>query len=198
MKYVCCSGTQENRQHGERFPFSIRAAEIDDGDILPALENAAGMVFRTIPALAHLVDGEDLPVARYKELISKRASWVAVDSGSSLVAFLCGETERNVLHLWELGVLPAVQRRGLGRALVNHAIEFAKQESCKAITLTTFREVPWNAPFYESMGFKIVDLDKHERLSAILRKETKRGLEIELRCAMMLSLDERVSEFDGR
>jgi GNAT superfamily N-acetyltransferase len=177
----------------EHFPYRIRAATVDDAYSLPALENAAGVVFRTIPALAHLVDGEDLPVNRYKELISKGASWVAVDSTSLLLAFLCGEIEQGVLHLWELGVRPDVQRRGLGRALVDHSIEFAKQKNCVAVTLTTFREVPWNAPFYKSIGFVTVDLGEHERLFALLRDEAKRGLEIELRCAMILSLDERVS-----
>ena len=170
-------------------PFAIRPATADDAVSLPALENAAGALFRTLPDLAHLADGVDLSVERYEELISAGASWVTVDATGNLVGFLNSSIEQASLHVWELGVHPCAQRRGLGRQLMKCAVNFARLQGCGDVTLTTFRHVPWNAPFYRSIGFDIFDPTGNQRLVSIMNDETRRGLEVELRCAMRLPLD---------
>jgi GNAT superfamily N-acetyltransferase len=62
-------------------------------------------------------------------------------------------------HLEQLSVRPSMTRRGHGRALV----EAAKRESTlrgrKRLTLRTYADVPWNAPFYRSCGFVECDPD---------------------------------------
>jgi len=58
-----------------------------------------------------------------------------------------------------------------------------------AMTLTTFRDVPWNAPFYRSMGFALIgpgELDP--RLAGLLAKEASMGMPAERRCAMRRTL----------
>jgi hypothetical protein len=58
-----------------------------------------------------------------------------------------------------------------------------------ALTLTTFHDVPWNAPFYSRVGFEVLSAsDFDERLSALLRKEVEEGFAEGTRCAMRLSL----------
>ncbi len=41
--------------------------------------------------------------------------------------------------------------------LLERVIESARQMGYPAVTLTTFREVPWNAPFYTRLGFAMLD-----------------------------------------
>lgn len=170
-------------------PFRIRLAEARDADAMPSLENSAGTLFREIPALAWLADGADLPAERYRDLIAEGASWVIADSDDRPVAFLSASREADALHIWEIGVRRDLQRRGLGRRLCVHAIETARHWGLAAITLTTFRDVPWNAPFYARLGFKTLEGSAMDaRLAALLETEAEHGLPTHLRCAMRLGL----------
>lgn len=58
-----------------------------------------------------------------------------------------------VCNLEQLSVHPAHARQGLGRALVNAAKRHAADRGHARISLRTFADVPWNAPFYRSAGF---------------------------------------------
>ncbi len=164
----------------QEMPF-ICPALPEDAALLPAIERSAGERFRSIPALAWIADADDLPVARYRALIAAGASWVAMDSAP--VGFLCAEAVGGALHIWEMGVVLDRQRRGIGRALIDQAIAFARTEDLYTVTLTTFRAVPWNAPAYRTMGFVTVPDDRCDaRLSALLNAESAAGLAD--RCAM--------------
>ena len=80
-----------------------------------------------------------------------------------------------------------LQRLCLARRLLDAAATWAPTRGLKAITLTTFRHVAWNAPFYARYGF--VELSATaigERLRAMVRAEESRGLPN--RCAMRLTL----------
>jgi hypothetical protein len=53
------------------------------------------------------------------------------------------------------------------------------------VTLTTFRTVPWNMPWYLRLGFEIVATEElGPVLLSILRDEKRRGLDPETRVAM--------------
>jgi GNAT superfamily N-acetyltransferase len=56
-------------------------------------------------------------------------------------------------HLEQLSVLPSNTRRGLGRALVEAAKAEASQRGYEWMTLRTYADVPWNAPFYSTCDF---------------------------------------------
>jgi len=53
-----------------------------------------------------------------------------------------------------VAVAPAAQGRGLGRALVTHGVELARADGCPAFLETG---TPRNVPFYQSLGFQVVD-----------------------------------------
>ncbi len=42
----------------------------------------------------------------------------------------------------------------MGRALVAYAADCARDRGLAGLTLTTFTDVPWNAPYYERLGFR--------------------------------------------
>lgn len=76
-------------------------------------------------------------------------------------------------HLEQLSVLPEFGRRGIGRRLVDAARTEARNRGHRRITLRTYRDVPWNAPFYASCGFVVSEPDTPLLLSLI---ETERAL----------------------
>jgi ribosomal protein S18 acetylase RimI-like enzyme len=95
----------------------IRIARQSDAAAFPAIENSAGQLFRVIPDLAWIADGEDLSEAQYRALISKGASWVATDPQDRPIGFLAADIQDGALHIWEFAVAWDQQRRGIGRAL---------------------------------------------------------------------------------
>lgn len=58
-------------------------------------------------------------------------------------------------HLEQLSVLPSHGRRGIGRQLVQAALSEARRRGYTEVTLRTYVDVPWNAPFYSSCGFTV-------------------------------------------
>ena len=58
-------------------------------------------------------------------------------------------------HLEQLSVHPDHGRRGIGRQLVHAALDESVRRGNQRITLRTYAEVPWNAPFYATCGFAV-------------------------------------------
>ncbi|MFE6994428.1 GNAT family N-acetyltransferase [Microbacterium sp. NPDC057659] len=61
----------------------------------------------------------------------------------------------SAVHLEQVAVLPRFGRRGFGRRLVDEALRVAADRGHEEITLRTYADVPWNAPFYASCGFRV-------------------------------------------
>ena len=56
-------------------------------------------------------------------------------------------------HLEQLSVHPDHAGHGIGRALLRAGCDWAAAHGYAEITLATYRDVPWNGPFYASEGF---------------------------------------------
>ncbi|MGQ9425205.1 GNAT family N-acetyltransferase [Gilvimarinus sp. F26214L] len=167
----------------------VRKAAAADASLLPDIERSAGKAFLTIPDLAWIAEDDVQPLDRHLELIAGGNSWVAVDEGDAPIGFLSAERIGDRLHIWELAVLHECQGRGIGRALLGEAVESARSQGCLAVTLTTFRDLRWNQPFYESVGFRMLGGGEIPAdLQAILDREIANGLPGEKRCAMRLPL----------
>jgi len=116
--------------------------------------------------------------------------WVAllddVPVGFALVAML----GNGAPHLEEIDVDPAHGQRGVGAALVRAVCEWASRRGHRDVTLTTFREPPWNMPFYARLGFEEIPADEWtEELAAVVREEAGRGLDPNRRVAMRYRLE---------
>lgn len=165
----------------------IRPTLARDVALLPALERSAAQAFRQLPALAWLADGAVMTEADHLAYVSAASSWVAVDEHDTPVGFLCATVAGDALHIDELSVGLQAQGHGLGRRLLDRASASARQHGQRCLTLTTFAEVPWNAPFYQRYGFVPLSVGQLDaRLSAVLAAELAHGLHN--RCAMRLSL----------
>lgn len=78
-------------------------------------------------------------------------------------------------HLEQLSVLPSYGRRGIGRRLVEAALTATRNRGYEQITLRTYVDVPWNAPFYSSCGFVVSDPDT-PLLRKLVKVESELGL----------------------
>ena len=115
--------------------------------------------------------------------------WVMAEGDGTRGALLAARIEEHRLHILEFDVHRRHQGQGLGRRLLAFAIDEARRRGLAGLSLTTFRDVPWNAPFYASAGFEIVERDAATPLlTAYLDREAARGLDPVRRCAMVLNL----------
>lgn len=169
--------------------YAVRKARIADTGRLLEIERSAGQAFLTIPNLAWLADDDVLSQSDHRRLIDYGAIWVAVDCHDLPVGFLCGEEKDDDFHIWQLAVRHDLQGRGIGTALIAAAKDWAVTRQMAALSLTTFRDIAWNAPFYAKLGFALLaERDLPDRLRLILLKEAAAGLAVDRRCAMLLSL----------
>ena len=105
------------------------------------------------------------------------------------VGFAATQACADALHLWELAVRHDAQGRGAGRALMAAVCDLARRRRLAAVTLSTFRDIPWNGPFYARLGFgELSATDLNPRLAAVLAREAELGLDVAARCAMRLDL----------
>lgn len=126
----------------------VRLAEAQDLPLLAEIDDRADMLFR--------VAGIDLPVIPFPEDAMHDARAVFV-SGRPPVAFVRVDEVDGLAHIEALAVIPGRMRRGLGSALLEAACGWARSSGYRAITLITFADVAWNAPFYTARGFVEVE-----------------------------------------
>lgn len=162
--------------------FEIRLARSEECDRIVAIEDEAGRLFASAGLPADLPGMEP---AMVELAIAQRRVWV-VDEGDIAVGFALVWHRPGAIHLRELDVHPDVMRRGLGRRLVEHVVEQSRRQGVDRVTLTTFRDVPWNAPLYQRWGFVIVEPEQLGPWMVRLREDERfEGFDRWPRCAMV-------------
>ena len=136
--------------------YVVRPARGDDLPALVDVERAAGALFRDV-GMDAVADDEPLSVAVLAAYQRDGRAWVAAGEGDVPVGYLLIDVVDGCAHVEQLTVDPAYARRGLGRALLGMADGWARDRGLVALTLLTFAEVPWNAPYYARLGFAVVD-----------------------------------------
>jgi GNAT superfamily N-acetyltransferase len=127
------------------FGEQARPARPDELARLPAIEDAADELF------AHHGIGPLPPATTdVASLAGARAILVA---GDPVTGFARLEEVDGSAHLEQLSVHPTQARRGVGTALLRASVDWAAAQGYRAVTLCTFADVPWNAPFYRRHGF---------------------------------------------
>lgn len=170
------------------FEARIRAAKAGDAELLPEIERSSGEAFRDVPDLAWIADDGVMSAEQHAPHIAAGGVWVA-ERKTRIVGFISAEAFPDAWHIWQMALASDQQKLGLGRALLEEVIEAARVRGASVVTLTTFRDVAFNAPFYARSGFRILAADElNERLQDVLANERAHGLPGERRCAMRLEL----------
>jgi GNAT superfamily N-acetyltransferase len=122
----------------------VRPARPGELALLPDLEEASDTLFAALGI-------GPLPAASTPEDLAAALAVLVV--GDPPQGFVRIDPLAGGAHLEQLSVHPDHGRRGLGRALVRAAVDWAGQAGFGEVTLATYRDVPWNGPFYVSEGF---------------------------------------------
>jgi GNAT superfamily N-acetyltransferase len=155
----------------------IRPAAPAELPALQDIERAAGAPFRDL-GMPEIADDEPPALDVLDRYRRAGRCWVAADERDRPDAYLLAEPVDGALHIEQVSVHPRAARRGVGRALLAHAADRAREEGLTSLTLTTFTDVPWNAPYYERLGFRpLPDEDLTPGLRAIRATEAAHGLD---------------------
>lgn len=165
---------------------TVRPTRPGDVTALPAIERAAGERFRDYPELAWLTEGEVISAEQHLDYAERGLSWLAL-ANDQPVGFILAELHASSLFIVELSVHLDWQGKGIGRRLIACVADQARKRGLASLTLTTFRDVPWNAPFYARLGFEMITTLTPE-LREKREEETAHGLAYDARCAMRLPL----------
>jgi 4-diphosphocytidyl-2-C-methyl-D-erythritol kinase len=167
---------------------SIRPARLDEVERLGSIEAGASELFAGTDVCADL-NGSIYNPGELAELIEQGQVWVACFGDDVAVGFVIVLKMDDVLHIEELDVLPEFGRRGIGTALLEHACRWAAENGFSAATLSTFRDIPWNAPFYHKHGFRILEPREFTPWICTMREtEARNGLRLETRVIMRREL----------
>lgn len=134
--------------------YSIRPALASDLLSMPAIEYEAGQRFAGagMAEIAAMTREDLFPQDIARRLASEGSVWIAAHAERP-VGFAAAEAADGYGFLYELDVLPAHAGHKLGWSLVNAVEVWARAKGLKGLTLATFRDIPWNRPYYERMGF---------------------------------------------
>jgi GNAT superfamily N-acetyltransferase len=150
----------------------IRRARFGDLPALQEIERAAGVLFREI-GMPEIAEDEPFSIEVLSGYVTAGRAWVAVESVADPAAdredattvgvdavpagYLLADLVDGNVHVEQVSVHPRFSRRGVGRLLIDRATEYAAGVGAPALTLTTFADVVWNAPYYRRCGFEVMD-----------------------------------------
>lgn len=175
--------------------YTIRRAQASDLPLLGAIEKRAGDLFEQA-GWPPMTDDDILDRAELEAAQAAGRLWVAIGADGAPVGFALAvvlpddlggdyDAETPHGHLAELDVHPDHMRRGIGRALVETVCAWARAAGYPYVTLTTERDLPWNAPAYARMSFRIVPPEAWSpAMAAVVEAERGRGLDIRTRVVM--------------
>lgn len=169
--------------------YTLRLATADDLEAMRDVERDAGRRFLEFPAdtgLHEIADDDPPALDVLAAYLDNDAAWVVTDDADgSVVGYAVASMIDDDAHLDQVSVRCGHQGRGLGTALIGAACDWAIDLAFEAITLTTFRDVPFNGPYYRQLGFEIVPERRcGEELRSLREHERFIGLDVQPRVVM--------------
>lgn len=113
-------------------------------------------------------------------------AWVATGPSGAAIAYILVDVLGVWAHIEQVTVDPDQGRRGIGSTLIAHVERWAAGRKLRGLSLTTFSGVPWNAPYYERLGFThLPDTEWSSGQRAVVRREKQHGLDTWPRTVMV-------------
>ncbi|HET7357377.1 MAG TPA: GNAT family N-acetyltransferase [Nocardioidaceae bacterium] len=163
---------------------TIRPAVEADLPLLVRIEVEAGALFRTVG----LDEVADHPVHEddYRPALADERAWVAERDGE-VAGYIYAEQVDENAHIEQVSVSPDHAGHGVGARLVRLVEAWGRNAGRPATTLTTFKDVPWNAPYYRRLGYREMAADEigPELAATMAHEATLPGIRAEDRCAMV-------------
>jgi GNAT superfamily N-acetyltransferase len=169
---------------------TTRPATRDDLARLVEIEVEAGRLFHTVGMPEVAADVPEL--TDLEESLGAGRLWVA-EVGAEVVGHVSAEVLDGNAHVAQVSVAPDHARRRIGKGLIELVEAWGRTAGCPATTLTTFRDVPWNAPYYARLGYTVLPDERigPELARTMAHEATLPGIDAALRCAMVKPNDPR-------
>lgn len=87
----------------------------------------------------------------------RAAEVIVAECDGACVGFVMFALLRARIYVEALDVLPEHAGRRIGAALLDRVDARARERGVAQIELSTFRDVPWNAPYYARLGFSVLE-----------------------------------------
>jgi predicted N-acetyltransferase YhbS len=156
---------------------TFRLAVPDDTEAVRAIEYEAAQRFVTV-GLTGIADAQPMNASFVRRKIEAAEIIVAVDSAGRCGGFVMFAPLATRFYIEELDVLTAWAGRRIGAALIGQVERLAAQAGARQLVLSTFRDVPWNAPYYRRLGFSVMDgASLDAKLRAIRASHVAHGLD---------------------
>lgn len=119
-----------------------------------------------------------------------QAAWMAIDEDDQKpIGYAVSSVVDAQAHLDQVSVSMAAAGRGVGSRLVAEVFNWAITRGYDTISLTTFRDLPWNGPLYQRLGFvALTESECGPELLLIRAEERSRGIDVLPRIAMRRAL----------
>jgi predicted N-acetyltransferase YhbS len=161
----------------------FRPARPDEIETIRALERASAQRF--VGLMDALAADEPSPASILAIRIADGGLIVAMEDGA-VVGFAMFRRVEARAYVEQLDVLPSFAGRGIGAALLDEVAAQARATGLDGLSLSTFREVPWNAPYYRRLGFvEVADEALTPGMRAIREEHLARGLDEDARVFMV-------------
>lgn len=166
----------------------IRAARESELPLISALEKSGDGLFRAA-GMDRVADAPAPEPDTYRPALQDGLLLVAVDERDAALGFVRLEMLDGDPHVEQVSVHPDCAGRGIGAALLAAAEQLARARGHRRMTLTTFRDVPWNGPYYTRLGWSTLRAaDLPPELAATRQHERDLGLDEWPRQAMAKNL----------
>ena len=154
---------------------------------IPELERAAGERFIAI-GMADVADGEVTPLSILESRADLQRLYVAIAPDGKVVGFLIWSPKDGRAYIEEVSVRPDHAGHRLGARMIDRLADDVRGNH-RALSLATFRDVPWNAPYYRKLGFsELAYADAGPDHEESWRHQAENGLDMSRRLFMVKPL----------
>ncbi|QND51131.1 GNAT family N-acetyltransferase [Phyllobacterium sp. 628] len=149
---------------------------------IQAIERASAVRFLDVD-MPEIASGDPTSETILLQRIAQGHLFVAIEGLP--VGFVFYDVVDDHLYIEEINVYPSHGGKRLGAGLIHLVEDRARDEGLPGLLLSTFRDVPWNGPYYRRLGFTdIADTDLSPALLHIRQEHIARGLDETMRVFM--------------
>lgn len=154
--------------------FSLRPAHPTEIEQVREIERTSATRFLGTDRAA-IADDEPTDAETLARRVRSGGLLVAEVAGAPIAFVMFREVEA-CAYIEQIDVLPSHARRGIGAALLDEVAAVARVRGWSALTLSTFKDVPFNAPYYRRLGFAEIEA-LTPGMAAIRAQHQARGLD---------------------
>lgn len=176
--------------------YALTLGEVDDIPALIAVDKAASALFAPTGLIRAEALNDTVPSEILELAIPLGEVVVARNRHGWPVGFALFSLRGNGLYLDQISVHPDHGKQGIGRELVYAVIAEAEARRLSHVSLSTFRDLKWNGPFYASLGFVELPRKRLETYMLEIEEAQRPHMDVSARCFMRRKVRQPLLKLD--